>query len=126
MSRFPVAPVPVARLPQPLDRYSPAHRPTWFDFFIILIGFALSLVLADWSGFAAHARENTPAWVAEYLLKYLRELLLMPVGVLLLWPLCYLTQWLRGRSEPMSSGEWLWGLAWLAVLPWVAWIIWQH
>ena len=25
----------------------------------------------------------------------------------------------------MSSGEWLWGVAWLAVLPWVALVSWQ-
>ncbi len=56
----------------------------------------------------------------------LPRLLLMSLGPLLFWPVFFLTQWLRGRQEPTSSGEWLWALAWLAALPLVALIIWQH
>jgi len=62
----------------------------------------------------------------NYLLPLLPTLLLLPVGILLFWPLFFLTQAVRGRTERISSGELLWGLAWLAVLPLTAWLAWQH
>ena len=112
MSRLPTASVQTDRTAPPTDRYTPAHRPTWFDFLCILIGFTLSLVLADWSGFAAQGTDATPAPIKDSLLTMLPRLLFMPLGLMLFWPVFFLTQWLRGREEPMSSGEWLWGLAW--------------
>ena len=127
MSRFPSAPDSSARPRERLaDQYSPAFRPTLVDFFCILIGFAISLVLTRWSKLGAAATAATPQPVAEHLLGLLPTLLLLPIGILLFWPLFYFTQRLRGRREWMSSGEWLWGLAWLAVLPLVAWLIWQR
>jgi hypothetical protein len=36
-------------------------RPTWFDFLLILLGCALSLLLTDLSGFRARPSEDTPA-----------------------------------------------------------------
>src|SRR5262249_22827588 len=59
------------------------------------------------------------------LLASLPHMLFLPVGVLLLWPLFYLTQRLAGRTQPLSAGEWLWGVAWLGVLVLTAWILWQ-
>jgi hypothetical protein len=127
MSRYHSAPGSSARpLERLADQYSPAFRPTLVDFFCILIGFTISLVLTSWSKLDAAATAATPQLVAEHLLGHLPTLLLMPVGILLFWPLFFFTQWVRGRREWMSSGEWLWGLAWLAVLPLVAWLIWQR
>src|SRR5262249_42488681 len=100
--------------------------PTWFDFLCLLAGFGVSLVLTEWSGFAAKETEQTPPWVRDHALRVLPALLFAPVGPLLLWPLFFLTQRVRGRTEAMSSGEWPWGVAWLAVLPWVAGVGWQH
>jgi hypothetical protein len=125
MSRLSPAPVKNAPTIPANARYSPAHRPTWIDFFLLLIGFSLSLILADWSGFHAHETSATPPPVKDFLLPHLPALLLLSVGVLLFWPVFFFTQWVRGRREPMSSGEWLWGVAWLAVLPWVALVSWQ-
>ncbi|HYV34617.1 MAG TPA: hypothetical protein VE988_02870 [Gemmataceae bacterium] len=109
-----------------LDRYSPAFRPTWFDFLFILAGVSISLLLAQWSAFTPRDTDATPAWVKDHVLPFLPTLLFLPVGILLFWPLFFLTQWLRGRTDAMSSGEWLWGVAWLAVLPWTCWVVWQR
>jgi hypothetical protein len=105
---------------------NPIHRPTLFDFCCILLGFAISLILSSWSGLRASATPATPEAVATHLLRFLTALLFLPVGVLLFWPLFYFTQWLRGRGEPLTSGEWLWGAAWLGVLPLTAWVVCQH
>jgi hypothetical protein len=110
----------------PTTTPSPSHRPTLFDFCCILLGFTFSLILSGWSGLRASATPATPDAVATHLLPFLPALLFLPVGVLLFWPLFYLTQWLRGRGEPLSSGEWLWGVAWLGVLPLTAWVAWQN
>jgi hypothetical protein len=123
MSQFPTAPPAV---PPPTDRYSPAHRPTWLDFCCLLLGFALSLILAEWSGFTARETERTPAFVKDHLLRVMPSMLFLPVGLVVFWPLFFLTQQVRGRSEPMSSGEWLWGVGWLVVLPWIAWVLWTY
>jgi hypothetical protein len=126
MSRLPPVAQPVAPPPNSTSRYSPAQRPTWLDFCFVLLGVTLSLVLTDWSGFTARGTDQTPAAVAEQLVRFLPALIFLPVGLLLFWPVFYLTQWVRGRREPLSSGEWLWGVAWLAVLPWIAWVGWQY
>src|SRR5208283_3504721 len=100
--------------------------PTWLDFLCILIGILLSLLLVDWSDIEARGTDITPPPVIEHLLHTLPALLFMPVGVLAFWPLFFLTQWLRGREEPLSSGEWLWCVAWLTTLPLVVAIAWPH
>jgi hypothetical protein len=126
MSRSAPVPGPILRSTPFVDRYSPAFRPVWFDFLFILCGVSISLLLTQWSGFSAQDTEITPAWVKTRLLAFLPTLLFMPIGLLLFWPLFFFTQWLRGRTDSMSSGEWLWGVAWLAVLPWTGWVVWQH
>jgi hypothetical protein len=108
------------------DPYSPIYRPTVVDFFCILIGFTITLILSDWSGLRAIATETTPELVKTNLLGLLSAALLLPVGILLFWPLFFFTQAVRGRTERITSGELLWGLAWLAVLPVTAWITWQR
>jgi hypothetical protein len=125
MSQLPASPG-TNRSITPVARYSPAYRPTLFDFFWLLIGVSLSLLLADWCGLAAQDTDATPLLVKYHLLRLLPAFLLLPVGPLLFWPLFFLTQWIRGREEPLRSGEWLWGVTWLAVLPWVALVSWQH
>ena len=126
MNRSPTETEPILRSLPYIAPYAPAQRPTWFDFSLMLIGIGGSLVLSDWSGFKANATEATPPWLEAHFLRFLPDLLFLPVGLLILWPFFYLTQWLRGRMEAMTGGEWLWGLAWLALLPWVGWIAWQY
>jgi hypothetical protein len=103
---------------------APRPRPLWLDFFLILLGCAVSLLLTEISGLHAHATSETPAEV-RLLLPLLPRLLLLPVGILLFWPLFYLTQKIAGRKQPLSAGEWLWGVAWLGAVTLTVWICWQ-
>src|SRR5262245_46826097 len=121
------------RGPRPVVRPKPPPplpRPNWFDFLLILLGCALSLLLTDLSSFRAQPRESTPTWLAEPLqrapkdatpdvllagsqrtvLGLLPYLLFLPLGILLLWPLFYFKQRLGGRTQGPTAGEWLWGL----------------
>jgi hypothetical protein len=43
----------------------------------------------------------------------LPDLLRLPEGIVLLWPLFFAVQRLRGRKQGLTSGEWLWVFAWL-------------
>jgi hypothetical protein len=102
-------------------------RPAWLDYLLMLFGCGLSLFLTELSGLRAVQRGAVPPALGPALLAVLPALLLLPVGILLLWPLFYTTQRLRGRPPGLSAGEWLWGLAWLfavALCGWVAWKYW--
>ncbi len=101
-------------------------RATWPDFFLLLFGCALSLLLTDLSGFRSYPGENTPRWVTELHPHSLAYALFLPVGILLLWPLFYLTQWIAGRKQAMTLGEWLWFVAWLGAIVLTGWIMWQY
>jgi len=105
---------------------SAVSRPTWLDFFLILVGCAASLVLTDWSGFHAHETRQTPELARRLLLGHLPALLFLPLGILLFWPVFYATQRLGGRQPHLTAGEWLWGVAWLGALALTVWIAWQH
>jgi hypothetical protein len=135
MSQQPLA---TTRSPQPARPriVPPFPRPKWHDFILILLGFSLSLLLADMSGLQAAPGENTPAWwgtepAARLLLHRLPSLLFLPVGVLLFWPLFYLNQRMAGRHQPITVGEWLGWVVWLAALALAglivtAWFVWQR
>ncbi len=114
----------------------PFPRPKWHDFILFLIGISLSLLLTDMSTISAAPGENTPPWwstelFGRLLLKRLPDLLFLPVGVLLLWPLFYLNQKMAGRHQPLTVGEWLWWVTWLAAVALaglivLAWFTWQR
>ena len=103
----------------------PVSRPRTVDFFLIFCGVAVSLLLGEWSGM----KTVPPAGSADVALlafaKVHPYLFFLPLGILLFWPLFYLTQRIVGRQQPLSAGEWLWGLAWMADLVVIGWIVWQ-
>src|SRR5688500_14536066 len=104
---------------------APPPRPNWLDYLLILVGVALSLVLTDLSGYRALPTADTPAAVSGVALRSVPHMLFLPLGILLLWPLFYLTQKMAGRTEPLTPAEWLWGVAWLAAVALAVWICWQ-
>jgi hypothetical protein len=127
MSRDPLP----ARAPRPALPALPAlpplpapPRPTWFDYVFILMGCGLSMALTDLSRFEAHATAGSPALPA-LVLRWLPHLLFLPLGLLLLWPLFFLTQKCAGRVHPLTPAEWLWGVAWLGAVALTVWIAWQ-
>jgi hypothetical protein len=100
-------------------------RPTWFDYLLLPTGFALSAWLANLSGLQATPTPQTPPRVPASLVAVLPQWLFLPVGAILLWPLLHGTQRLAGRSQALTLGEWLLGLAWLAALLLSVGVVWQ-
>jgi hypothetical protein len=99
-------------------------RPRFIDYFLMLCGAGLSVLLAEWSEVrvtAGDASRPGPAFV-----KVLPYLLFLPQGIILLWPIFYATQRAGGRDVALAAGEWVWGLAWLAAVLLVSWIAWKQ
>jgi hypothetical protein len=103
----------------------PPSRPTWFDYLLLPAGFALSVLLGQLSGLQVQRTDQTPPNLPDWLIPALPLWLFLPVGPILLWPVFYSTQFLAGRSQALSWGEWLLGLAWLAALVLAGGIVWQ-
>jgi hypothetical protein len=98
-----------------MSRASAAHlsRPSLLDFFLLLVGYALSFFLArlPLPFFPEPATGAIPG--THGAADVLPRLLQLPDGVILLWPFFYLIQLGLGRSRGMTAGEWLWLFAWL-------------
>src|SRR5438093_614552 len=115
----------VSRPRIPVVTGKPPSRPGVLDFLFVLCGCGISLLLVEWIGLHTESDEPAPAIVYS-LLKLHPYMLFLPQGILLLWPLLFLTQKIGGREQPLSGGEWLWGLAWLASLAFAGWISWRY
>jgi hypothetical protein len=87
-------------------------RPALFDYFLIVTGFALSVFLAQAPSLKV-TPDSAPTGAVAYLVPILPQLVRLPEGVILLWPLFLITQRLLGRKQGITSGEWLWVIAWL-------------
>jgi hypothetical protein len=96
------------------DTAAAASRPTLFDYLLLVSGFALSLFLFRLEGLKVAPASGAPAAAATHLVPILPQLVRLPEGVILCWPLFLLAQRLLGRKQGITSGEWLWIIAWLA------------
>lgn len=101
----------------------PASQPRLLDYLCLLMGVGISALLADMSGLKMRLPEVPERAALTTILRVLPTLLFLPVGVVLLWPIFSMTQWLTGRSQGLTAGEWLLGLAWLGALVFAAWCI---
>jgi hypothetical protein len=102
----------------------PVSRPTLVDYLLIFLGMCLSIVAGRYSGLHVEPHPDGPPFVTAHLLPWLPTFLLLPLGVLLLWPMFYGTQWLLGRKQPLTWGEWLWGISWVGHLLLIGWVVW--
>ena len=109
--------------PEPIARPAPVSRPTLVDYLLILAGAALSAFATPYSGLHVEPQPDAPPFVLRSL-PLLPALLLLPLGMVLLWPLFYGTQWVLGRKQPLTWGEWLWGISWLGHLLLIGWVVW--
>ena len=100
-------------------------RARFLDYFLILVGVALSLFLAQLSGLQAQPGQLINSGLQAAFIRIFPGLLLLPVGVILLWPIFFILQKILGRKQEMTWGEWLWGLAWLVSLAFSIWICWK-
>jgi hypothetical protein len=126
MSRLPHGPVRPAPTAVLQSRPAPGPQPTWLDYLLILCGCGLSLFLTQLSALRAVGGEELPSSLGPPLLTILPELLLLPVGIVLCWPVFYTAQRVRGRPHGLTSGEWLWGVAWLLAVALTTWIVWKY
>jgi hypothetical protein len=97
-------------------------RPRVVDFLLMFVGFGISALLAELSGVIVVGDESSSVWLLA-VQRILPTLLFLPVGVLLLWPVFYISQKVLGRQQPLTLAEWLWGLAWLGTLALSGWIV---
>jgi hypothetical protein len=102
----------------------PVSRPRFLDYFLILLGGGLSLMLAEMFGLKA-GTVATPGRFQATLVHVFPHLLFFTLGIILLWPLFFTTQKILGRRQALSIAEWLWGLAWLVSLFLTVWILWR-
>ncbi len=92
---------------------SPPLRPTLVDYLFLLAGASLSLYLVQLGSLTAMAGDgattSTPA------LPILPGTMRVSEGIILLWPVFFVTQRLRGRKEGLTAVEWLWVLSWIGI-----------
>ncbi|MCI0681772.1 MAG: hypothetical protein L0Y71_06685 [Gemmataceae bacterium] len=108
--------------PMPPDRPL-ASRPGLIDYLLIWLGVGVSALFARMTGLRMVLPEGDPGPAWQALCEVLPALLLLPVGVILFWPIFYTTQWLCGRRSGLTAGEWLLGLAWLGALAFAGWAV---
>lgn len=104
-------------------RLEPASCPRIVDYLLIWAGVGASAGLVELIELRAAVRTPETGTLLQVLLHALPTGLLLPVGIILMWPLFYTTQWLCGRRQGLTLGEWLLGLAWLAALAFTIWAI---
>ena len=102
--------------PLPAPPPPPPSRPSLADYFILLIGFSLSIYLARLGPLPVEARD----FVADPRLRLavaslLSDFMRLPEGVILLGPFFLASQWVRGRRQGLTAVEWLWVLSWPGV-----------
>src|SRR5262249_42050743 len=105
---------------------TPVSRPTPVDYLLVFFGCGLSLYMNQISGPRPEAKDTIPLWIQQDLLPHLPALLLLPQGIILLWPMFYGTQRLLGRRLPLSAGECLGGVAGLGTVLIPGWVLGPH
>jgi hypothetical protein len=101
----------MSRLLSPPIPYT--SRPTLVDYWLLLLGCGLSLYLIRTGPMPAEADDSRTDPVLREFVAALPDMMRLPEGVLLLWPVFLALQRVRGRKLGLTFGEWLWVLAWL-------------
>jgi hypothetical protein len=109
--------------PAPAPRPS---RPHLLDYFLLLLGFGLSILLARLSPLPVEALETVADPRLRSAVSYLPDLMRLPEGVILLGPLLFALQFLVGRRQGLTSIGWLWAFSWLGVLVLTGLLAWRH
>lgn len=96
--------------------------PSFLDYFLIFCGAGLSVLLAQLSGL--HVDHENARGLLLHLHSVLPQMLFLPMGIVLFWPIFFGVQKVLGRNTGMTLGEWLWGVAWLANVFFAIWFFW--
>jgi hypothetical protein len=101
-----------------MTRVPPAaatSRPSVVDFFFLLGGCGLSLLLMR-QPLLPELAPRFDAPLAQSVFPVLPDLVRLPEGIILLWPFFYATQRVLGRRQGLTAGEWVWIFAWLGTV----------
>jgi hypothetical protein len=85
-------------------------RPTLVDYLFLLAGASLSLYFMQISSLTASPGDSAPP-----ALLFLPGAMRVGEGIILLWPVFFVTQRLRGRKEGLTAAEWLWVISWIGI-----------
>jgi hypothetical protein len=107
------------------DPPAPVSRPCFFDYLFLLGGMGLSLYLMELAPLQAEADVTLPDPRLADVIAFLPKLMRFPEGILLLWPLFFVTQF-PGRSIALTLGEWLWLFAWMGLALLTILTAWEH
>lgn len=101
-------------------------RPYLFDYWFLLAGFGLSLYLMDLNPMTVEPLDalSNPVWRAWVM--FLPRLMRLPEGVVLFFPIFFLPQFVLGRRQEITSGEWLWILTWLGTAALTCLAVFRH
>src|SRR5438046_3019639 len=99
---------------EPPDPPPPA-RPPLAASLLLLPGCGVSLLLVPFTPLGAEPGPGVPEGPLREVVSLLPGPMRLPEGVILFWPFFFGLQRLRGRSEGLTSGEWLWVLSWFGV-----------
>jgi hypothetical protein len=118
---------PTADQESPSQKLAPApSRPNLVDYFLLLIGFALSVYLTRVGPLPIQAKDFVADPRLRQIVPYLSDLMRLPEGVVLLWPFFLTLQRILGRKQGLTSIEWLWVLSWLGVAVLSGLTAWQN
>jgi hypothetical protein len=88
-------------------------RPYLLDYFLLLVGFGLSLYLTDLSPLAVEPADQIAQPALRSWVVFLPRLMRLPEGVILFFPVFFVLQKVMFRRQEITSGEWLRLIAWL-------------
>lgn len=90
-------------------------RPTLVDYFLLLAGAGLSVYLAWITPIWAKPKDTASTFQREIVPTIIPMAMRVTEGIVLMWPLLYGMQRLRGRWESLTAAEWLWVIAWVGI-----------
>jgi hypothetical protein len=80
-----------------------------------MVGCSISLLLMHFHPMYVEAGEQVKGEALRDLVAFLPQMMRLPEGILLMWPVFFTMQRVRGRPTAMTAVEWLWVLSWLGV-----------
>jgi hypothetical protein len=100
-------------------------RPALVDYLLLLAGCSLSLFLMRLRPWSFVPKDDLSGPVRD-MVAQLGDMARLTEGIVLLWPLFLAVQTLRGRSQGLTAGEWLWVIAWICVVTLTGLSAWEH
>jgi hypothetical protein len=99
-------------------------HPTLVDFLGLMLGFALSQYLIYLAPLGVETPGHLPP-LGRQALAFLSAPLRLTEGIVLLWPLFWLAQKIRGRTDPLTAAEWLWLFSLAGLVFTTGLVVWQ-